>query len=118
MTTTHDTPPDEITQLDDSSWRMWAVHHTEMDAFAHIGDRRYTCAYINRQDRADVQPVRVTIDPDGVYWGYLENDDTAAPSMIWAERGAFKIQFPGDPDEYAAKNDARVVRLRIDAFTA
>lgn len=114
-----------------ATWNMYAMrsHHPERGVYyQHVyEDARAVALWPG--GKKNIVPVLVTEDPDGEYWGWLQEEhhsflsgpyvrqETDFPGLIQPTRGMFTMQFPYGPQ---AEQDARkgeVVRLTIVEIT-
>lgn len=63
---------------------------------------------------AEPEPVQVTIDPEGTYWGWLETGGDV-PIMVYPHKTLFEVCFPYGYRAEEEKGKGHAVRLRIEA---
>lgn len=89
------------------SWDLWA--HEIKDRFWHIGTKHWVELHLLADP---VVPVTVTVDPNGSYYGWLDNKDDT-PSMVWPAEILFEMCFPSGSKPYVDAGRGRAVRLII-----
>lgn len=112
-------------------WLLWAqrnVHErgpqTGEVFFMNFGARDFVTSCYG----GDVVPLRVVEDPEGPYWGWIDNEDWRAerhyrsnggvPQMIQPYHGMFTMQFPYGPKVEEEHGRGRTVRLLVEDLTA
>lgn len=78
--------------------------------FWHLGSEWYAKACAHKD--AEVIPVNVVEDENGVNWGW-QGAGEEEYRMVWPHKGLFDMCFPYGPDAEAKRGKGRIVRLTI-----
>lgn len=92
---------------------MWANDYGEAARsrrYNHVGCKRFVQAHYLKEP---VVPVRVTEDPEGSHYGWIDTDATK-PSMIFPHLIQFRCCFPYGLEAHEKAGKGRAVRLRIE----
>lgn len=90
---------------------MWALPDGE--CFSDPGHRRYAAAHATSGQTP--QPVIVSEDTDGSYWGWIPAEG-GEPRLIYRHAGMFSMCFLYGPQAEQDAGRGRIVRLNITAF--
>jgi hypothetical protein len=112
----HETPQPLAT----GPWDMWAHRETGKEGklrYSHFGTRKWVALH---GLASPIVPVRLTVDPEGAYWGWMDTESHAEePTLIWGAQLLFEICFAGGPvaTQQALANrghEGRIVRLSLE----
>lgn len=96
------------------SWDLWAHRGTD-ERFYHVGERWWV--KLHGLD-LPVVPVRVTPDPNGGYWGWLDVAKPAVaqqvPKMIQPHLGLLSVCFPYGLKAAEEAGQGQRIQLRIE----
>lgn len=94
------------------SWQLYAqriANPVDGREFMNFGSE----VHVRRGYGGDVQAVHVTLDPEGMYWGWVETGGEGEPTMIQPHPGMFRMQFPYGPAAEATAGRGEIVRLSV-----
>lgn len=103
-------PPDEVVDLGDGRWQMWAIPEDD-GAFWAPGHRRFAQAH---DDHVAAVPVLVAVAQDGDYWGWRPSPGDE-PCMIYPHESLLDICWPGGYRSQERRSAGRAVRLTVTA---
>ena len=111
-----------------ATWHMYAMrsHHPDRGVYyQHVHESRQWVA-LWPGGKENIVKVLVTEDPDGDYWGWLDEggsilnrqspyvrQPTDYPKMVQPTEGMFTMQFPYGPKAEQEAGHGEVVRLTI-----
>ena len=107
-----------------TTWPMWAGVETDHGATEPHFVYPALDAWYPREYGYEPVPVLVTTDPNGRYWGWIDNPEQdrrigreprTEPVMIWHHEGLFAMQFPYGVRAEEEAGHGRAVRLSITA---
>jgi hypothetical protein len=85
---------DPVHPISTGPWFLWAHRETEKSGrvvYRHIGYEKWTRLH---GGQAPVVAIRLTEDPDGAYWGWLDsNRDHAKPTLVYPSKLLFEMCF-------------------------
>lgn len=97
---------------DITEWEMYAYKCEGKNGtfFEHPGNKWWVELF--HLDEPIVK-IRLTADPEGQYWGWLDKGKTK-PCMIWPSEAQFSMCFPYGYKLEEERGAGKVVRLKIE----
>jgi hypothetical protein len=115
-----------------AQWEMWAMRsqHPERGTYYQHVHESPTWVGLWPGKKSDIVKVLVTEDPEGEYWGWLDEGGSVfnratpyvrqpgdMPKMVQPTKGMFSMQFLYGPEAEQAAGKGEIVRMTIFEIT-